>query len=95
MMLRLLFILKTTTVSGQGLNKLLLYKRKYPDTDLSGYMKKLPANLQASVERGLKSLNADKEAKARIQCPTSGRATHQCPCLPSLLVLGTKVHTAA
>ncbi|XP_041917900.1 cytoskeleton-associated protein 5-A-like isoform X2 [Alosa sapidissima] len=61
----------STENSKEGLNKLLLYKKKYPNTDLSGYLKKLPASLQGLVERVLKSLNTDQEEKCQSQRPTS------------------------
>ncbi|XP_062405946.1 cytoskeleton-associated protein 5-like isoform X3 [Sardina pilchardus] len=51
----------STENSKEGLNKLLLHKKKYPNADLSSYLKKLPTSMQGLVERALKSQNADKE----------------------------------
>ncbi|KAL2089066.1 hypothetical protein ACEWY4_015965 [Coilia grayii] len=75
----------STENSKEGLAKLLLYKRKNPDADLSPYLRKLPPNLLVPVERALKALSADKEAKAASQRPASAQIQHSTVAVPQPL----------
>ncbi|XP_063045140.1 cytoskeleton-associated protein 5-like [Engraulis encrasicolus] len=64
----------------EGLARLLQYKRKHPEADLSPYLSKLPPNLLQPVERHLKALanaNADKKPTAPgSQRPATAPAPH-------------------
>lgn len=51
----------------QGLTELYEYKQKYSDADLEPFLKNTSQFFQSYVERGLRLIESEREAKARIQ----------------------------
>lgn len=52
---------------SQGLTELYEYKQKYSDADLEPFLKNTSQFFQSYVERGLRLIESEREAKARIQ----------------------------
>lgn len=57
----------------QGLTELYEYKQKYSDADLEPFLKNTSQFFQSYVERGLRLIESEREAKARIQTSAGTR----------------------
>ena len=65
----------------EGLNDLYDFKLKYPDANLDPFLKKSSQYFQSYIERGLKNISTEREAKMKTSSEPASKWTKAPPLL--------------